>query len=235
MNTEKYVFSKTRILVGSVFLVILLLISALLSTYLINWVKFKQNAAEVDAVIVNILFSTNSGTTDSHNVKISYTYNNTTYETFYPNYSSSMYVGKHLSVFVNKDNPDEIKPTSCTVVLIVDIVFLFFVFLSGKLLFGELLMGFYINRLIAEDYYIYADFERRKITSLVVNENRYFSTVFKYTDETGMVRYFESKPYPLDKCPYEEGKGARVYVNLDANPRKYYVSLHEHERYDTEY
>lgn len=235
MGTEKYVYSKFRLGIGAFMFFITFTIFVVISFFLYDWVSFKKDAAEVDAVITDIWYDISSSNEGSYRVKVTYIYNDNSYEALYPNYSSTMNVGQRLSVYVNKDDPTDIRPTTGVVLVIVDIVILIFAVASGIVFFGELAKGVYINRLIARDSYIYADYERQKITQLTVNDKRYFSTVFIYTDEAGEVRHFESSPYPLEKCPYEEGKGARVYVDLDVNPKKYHVSLSEHEEFFSEY
>ena len=226
MNTEKYITSKIRILFGSAAFFISFVVFASFFITFLQWVSFKSDAVKIDAVISGFWREDVSGSANYRNrASITYTYDGVTYSDSYSNYNPSMEIGTHVTIYVDKDNPSESRSiTGGPAMLIGSLIALVIVIGGGILLFGELYNRVYINRLIERDVCIYADYEQRKITSIVIGGEQYYSTIFKYTDDNGKVHRFESFPFPPSTTPYKEGRSARVYVNINASPKRYFIS-----------
>lgn len=74
--------------------------------WLVSGSRFKQNAVEVSAVIQEIKSYRDSDGDIRHSVYVNYSYNGQYYEAVnLSEYSSSMYVGKEITIMIDPDNP----------------------------------------------------------------------------------------------------------------------------------
>lgn len=224
---ERYRLSFVQTFVGGIFLLIGIVLIAVGAVAFVNWSDFAQNAVSVYAEITDISsYKTRvSNKTKTHyRVDIKYEYNGETYESRLDRYVSTMHKGDRVEIFIDPDDPSSQRSRQTVIPIIFALSGLFFGAIGGSVLAKEIRFGCYINRLIADDVYIYADFAGEEPANLTVDGVRYDRAVFVYDGGSGRELRFTSKPYHPNKCPYVRGDVKKVYVDIENAPEKFYVS-----------
>jgi len=190
----------------------------------INYYSFKKNAVPVTAVISNIETYKDSDNETQYRVYIQYEYNGDTFEDTLGYWSAGMAVGKEIQIYVNPDNPTEIKSNSVLLAVLLSIFIIVFGGIGGVGIIGEIKMSRCINRLIREDKYVFAEYLKDEYANISVNDVRYIQPVFVYDDGFDKKLYFSGPAHHPDKPTYGSGDSVRVYVDIDGDTQKYYVS-----------
>ena len=225
---EVYRMSRINLLFGiwfSAFGALVLIIDACM---FISWLDFKKDCGAAEAVIVD-LYSHYDSSSESTNyrVTVEYIVDGVLYRERLDHYSSSMRVGQYVDVYYDPEDPSRMKsdPTlTCALMLI----FIFtFGGVGGGFLIYEFRMKRIVTALIEEDKYIVCDHTvmREDVSANVkVNRVRYRQTNFIYNAPDGKEYIFSSRPYHPDKNPFIDGQNVIVYVDIEKDPKKYYVS-----------
>lgn len=223
---RKYKLDKTAMLAGSIFALIGTLVLALCVTLTIRHIKYIQTAEQTQAVINEIeTYYTRSASgkrTSHHRVYVTYTVDGMTYQNVLSHYDITMKEGGEVTVYYEPGNPSQLASTSTAECIILAIFGLIFGGIGYALLISQIRLAAYINRLIAEDKYIFADDFIERNSGTRVNNVRYHELVAICHDNNGTEYEFRSHPFHPSRPPFTQGKPIRVYVDLD-NPRKYYV------------
>lgn len=230
---EKYKYNLVFMIIGGVFTlvaVIMILVSAGMS---ISWNSFKKTAVSVTAEINDIQVrrerrhsSSNSRntTTTYHDVYVEYDYNGQHYSEKLDYYYSGMAKGDEISILIDPNNPRR----SMTDPGVASAVCLIFVFVFGGIgvafLIVELRKGAYINGLIRDNKYVYAEYTGEEPSGMRVNNVRYDQSVFTYDSGYGITAEFRSQPHHPLECPYHAGDKVKVYVDMKKDASKHYVS-----------
>lgn len=189
--------------------------------------NYMKTAVPVTAQITDISrYKTkklNGETQTNYRVDIVYEYDGETYNDTLDYYAATLHKGDRLEVYVDPTNPDNQRSEHGVMPFVIMLIGLFFGAIGVAVFAGEVKMSKYINGLIADDKYVYADFSGEEPASLTVNKVRYKQAVFVYSDGEKELR-FASKPYHPNKCPYSRGDMKKVYVDMEYDPDKYYVS-----------
>lgn len=224
---ERYRLSFVQTFVSGMFLLFGIIFIAVGAVVYVSWSDFAKTAVPVYAEITDIS-SYQSRVGDSfetyHNVDIKYEYGGETYEGRLDKYVSTMHKGDRVEIFIDPADPSSQRSNQTVFPIIFVLSGLFFGAVGGAILAKEIKLGCYINRLIADDMYVYADFAGEEPSKLTVNDVRYDQAVFVYDGGSGRELRFPSKPYPPNKCPYGRGDHKKVYVDIENAPEKYYVS-----------
>lgn len=226
---ERYKWSFVHTLIGGMFFAFGLAFIIVPVISIAGWTEFKKDAVTVSAQITDIdTYRTRSSTSHKrrthHDVYVEYEYEGKTYSEELDYYSSGMKEGDIIDIYIDPENPSRSMNDP----------FLFSVFFGGfGLVFGGIGAAFliyefkksvYINRLIAEDKFIYAEYQSEERANVTVNNVRYNHSVFVYDDGSGRRMTFNSQPHHPNSCPHIKGDTMKVYVDLENNPKKYYVS-----------
>ena len=222
---ERYRPNFVSAFMSGMFLVFGIIFIAVGAVTYFSWKDFVQNAVPVYAEITDISSNktrVSNKTKTQYRVDIKYEYNGETYESRLDRYVSTMHKGDRVEIFIDPDDPysQQSEQDAAPVILVLSGLFMGAI---GCVMFAkEIKLGRYINRLIADDVYIYADFVGEEPSNLTVNGVRYNQAVFVY--DSGSELRFTSKPYRPNKCPYVRGDVKKVYVDIENAPEKYYVS-----------
>lgn len=235
ITVEKYKYNLAFIIIGAVFsLVAAVMIFVSVGTR-ISWNKFSETAVSVTAEITDIQVrrerrhsSTGSRsrntTTTYHDVYVEYDYNGQHYSEKLGYYYSGMAEGDEITILIDPNDPRK----SMTDPGIVTAVCWIFVFVFGGIgaafLIVELRKGAYINRLIRDDKFVYAEYTGEEPSNMSVNKVRYNQSVFTYDSGFGITTTFRSHPHHPSESPYHEGDTVKVYVDMQKDANKHYVS-----------
>ena len=132
--------------------------------------------------------------------------------------------GDEVEMLIDPNNPSKNRSEPYLFSGIMAIVGLIFGGIGAGFLIFELKMSRYINGLIAEDKFIYAEYSNEEQSNVTVNNVRYYQAVFVYEDGFGRQLTFTSRPYHPNSRPYVKGDSMKVYVDMENYPNKYYVS-----------
>ncbi|MCH5192927.1 MAG: DUF3592 domain-containing protein [Oscillospiraceae bacterium] len=226
MNT--YHMSKINMTFGIWFSAFALLVLIIDAGMFISWLDFKKDSISTDAVIIGIRSSYDSSDdSENHSVLVEYIVDGEVYRRSPGYYSSSMRTGQHITVYYDRSDPSRIKsdPSSACALMLIFI----FVFggVGAAFLIYELRLKKTVTALIAEGKYIVCDssVERVEVSAHVkVNRVYYRQTDFFYNAPDGKEYIFSSRPYHPDKNPFIDGQNVIVYVDIEKDPKKYYVS-----------
>ena len=224
---ERYRLSFVQTFVGGIFLLIGIVLIAVGAVVFVNWSDFAQNAVPVYAEITDISSYSSkirNKTENYYRVDIKYEYGGETYEGRLDKYVSAMHKGDRVEIFIDPDDPSSQRSRQTVIPIIFALSGLFFGAIGGSVLAKEIRFGCYINRLIADDMYVYADFAGEEPANLTVDGVRYDQAVFVYDGGSGRELRVTSKPYHPNKCPYVRGDVKKVYVDIENAPEKFYVS-----------
>ena len=223
----KYKPDKTVLLLGGVFFMVGVVIIVILAALKISYVNFEKKADRVSAVISSISsYRTGSGSKKSthYDVDITYLYNGESYTHTLNFYESGMHEGDIREILVDPDDPRNIKMKSKLATPFLLIFAVAFGGVGAALLWSEVGTVIRANALIKEDRYVICeDWEERK-ANVSVNNVRYHEILARYSN--GFTDYeFKSRPFNPSKQPYTEGENVTVYVDIENDPKKYFVYL----------
>lgn len=224
---ERYRPNFVSAFMSGMFLLFGIIFIAVGAAVYINWSDFAQNAVPVYAEITDISTyksKVRDETETYHRVDIKYEYNGETYEGRLDRYVSTMHKGDRVEIFIDPDDPYSQQSEQNYVTVILVLSGLFMGAIGCAMLAKEIKLGRYINRLIADDMYIYADYAGEEPANLTVNGVCYNQAVFVYDGGSGSELRFTSKPYHPNKRPYGRGDHKKVYVDIENAPEKFYVS-----------
>ena len=226
---ERYKWSFAHALIGWIFFLfgVVFLIVPIVSV--VTWEDFKKDAVSVSATITDIKThterSTNSGKRrTTHSVYIEYEYEGDRYYEQLDHYNSGMRRGDEVEILIDPDDPSRNRSEPYLFSGIMAAFGLIFGSIGAAFLIHELKMSIYINGLITGDKFIYAEYSSEERSNMTVNNVRYNQAVFVYDDGFGRRLTFTSRPYHPNSCPYVKGDSMKVYVDMEKNPNKYYVS-----------
>lgn len=196
----------------------------------ISGLKFKKNAVSIPAVITDIESYRDSDGDTHHNVYVSYSYEGKQYDDIpLSEYSSSMYIGKEISLLCDPDHPGRVQ-TNFGIY-----------FGSGMLLFmGTVffLVGFIPltcsftgktrkKKLLSSGHFLDATVEQVCLnTGYSVNGQNPYVLYCTYRDDYKDITYrFKSENlWTNPDFLFPEGSTVRVYVN-PTDYSKYYVDV----------
>ncbi|MCI7767158.1 MAG: DUF3592 domain-containing protein [Oscillospiraceae bacterium] len=224
---ERYKWSFVSTIIGWVFFAfgVIFLIIPLIS--IASWAEFKKDAVPVSAEITDIDTYTkrsNHKNRTYHDVYVEYEYDGVTYSEELDYYTSGMKKGDDIEIYVDPDDPSRSRSNPFVFSAIMAVFGLVFGGIGAGFLVHEIKMSIYINKLIAEDKFIYADYSNEEQANVTVNNVRYNHSVFVYDDGLGRIMTFNSEPHHPSSRPHIQGDSIKVYVDLENNPKKYYVS-----------
>lgn len=211
-------------LIGSVFLVFAFITLFVSVNEYRSWNRFKNDAVPVTAYISEIETYTDSDNEKQHNVYIEYEYEGVSYSDKLNYYISGMKKGDSVQIYVDLYSPSINKSYSSVYNTVAILFALLFGGIGGGLVGHEVKRAIFVNRLISEDKYVFAVYSHEEKSNYSVNDVVYDRSVFVYDDGSGGELTFNSEPYPPDSHPYSDGSTVRVYVDIEADPKKYYVS-----------
>lgn len=230
---EKYKYNPVFMIIGGVFSLVAVIMLLVSVGTRISWNSFKKTAVSVTAEITDIQVrrershsSSNSRntTTTYHDVYVEYDYNGQHYSEKLGYYYSGMAKGDVISILIDPNNPRR----SMTDPGVASAVCLIFVFVFGGIgavfLIVELSKGAYINRLIRDNKYVYAEYTGEEPSGMRVNNVRYNQSVFTYDSGFGITAEFRSQPHHPMESPYSPGDTVKVYVDMQKDASKHYVS-----------
>lgn len=222
---DVYRMNKIMVTIGGAFAGFAVIMFIVGVAMLIGWSNFSKTCESTEAVITS-MYRTGHGKHRRHHVIVEYEVDGEVYSGDLGYYVSSMRRGQYVTVYYDPENPDYImsKPyVACAAIAVFDLIF-------GTLGFGFLIPEFrnkkVINRLAEEGKYIVLDgsVERREsAANIKVNDVRYMQTDFIYRDGYGQEYVFSSRAYPPGRCPFNPWQDVIVYVDIENNPKIYYV------------
>lgn len=109
MGRKKQKVASAEIIVGVIFFLIGLGLVAGGILFTISGNRFKQTARQVTAVITDFESYTDSDGDRHHETDVSYKVNGEEYETTLSEYSSTWKIGKEITLYVNPDNPYDVR------------------------------------------------------------------------------------------------------------------------------
>lgn len=220
-----YRINKILMIIGIWFAAFAVLVLAVGILLMVRWANFSKTCESTQAVITDI-YASGHGDSRTYHVIVDYQVDGENYSGQLGYYNSSMRRGQTVTVYYDPKDPGftmESPYLACGIMSI-------FVLVFGGIGFGFVASEFrnkrIINRLADEDKYIILDArtERREVRAGVkVNRVHYVQTDFIYRDQFGNEYVFSSRPYPPGKCPFDPYQSVTVYVDLENNPKKYYV------------
>lgn len=231
----KYKYNLVFMIIGGVFSLVAVVMLIVSVSVNVSWNSFKKTAVSVTAEITDIQVRrerrhSSSGsksrntTTTYHDVYVEYDYNGQHYSEKLDYYYSGMAEGDEISILIDPNDPKR----SMTDPGVASAVCLIFVFVFGGIgaafLIVELRKGAYINRLIRDDKYVYAEYTGEEPSNLTVNKVRYNQSVFTYDSGFGITTTFRSHPHHPLESPYSPGDTVKVYVDMKKDAGKHYVS-----------
>lgn len=226
-NMERYKWNFVRTLIGVMFFAfgVAFLIVPVIS--LASWNEFKKDAVPVTAEITDINAYTrrsNRGKRRYREVIVEYIYNGENYSEKLDYYISGMKKGDELEILIDPDDPSKNRSEPYLFSGIMAIFAVVFGGIGGGFLVYEIKRSKYVKKLIAENKYIYANYSNEEQANVTVNNVRYNQSVFVYEDVSGRKMMFKSEPHHPSSQPYIHGDSIKVYVDMENDPNKYYVS-----------
>ena len=225
---KMYRMNKINLLFGicfSAFAVIVLIVNVFI---LIRWFDFKKDCGVAEAVIIDIkIYHDRSDNSESHSVMVEYIVDGEIYRGLLEYYSSSMREGQYVNVYYDPEDPSHTMTNPVFASLIMLILILAFGGVGGGFLIYELRYKKLVTALIAEDKYIVCDHTVERVetsANVTVNHVRYRQMDFIYHAPDGKEYTFSSRPYHPNKNPFIDGQNVIVYVDIEKNPKRYYVS-----------
>lgn len=226
---ERYKWSFAPTLIGVIFFLFGVAFLIVPAISIAEWTEFKKDAVPVSATITDISTHTTRRTGShkrrtTHDVYVEYEYEGKTYSEELDYYTSGMREGDNVDILIDPDNPSKNRSEPYLFAGIMAIFGLIFGGIGAGFLIYQLKKSRYINRLIDEDKFIYAEYSNEQQANVTVNNVRYNQAVFVYEDGFGRELTFTSEPYKPSSRPYAPGDTKKVYVDMEADPNRYYVS-----------
>lgn len=190
--------------------------------------KFISNADVVSATISEIDSYRDSDGDYHYRVFVAYEYNGRNYDVYLPEYSSSMYEGKKINVYVDPDNPGKVRGKSMAYLGPIILMGMGGVFsaIGLPIMIAGLKKQSKKKRLLAEGERRYATIVGSGRTNVKIN-GRYLHYVdCEYQDPYSGMKYLY-RGGQLREDPYHL-MGMQVPVYVDRNdPSQYYVAAEE--------
>lgn len=189
--------------------------------------KFMARAEAVQAEITDIRVSYDSDGDAHHSVYVKYQYNGTEYNTGLSEYSSSMYIGKNLTLYVDPRNPYSARSKGMSYVAAGIMMTMGGVFMAVGLpfMFTGLWKKLKRNKLLQNGTCVYATIIGSDIDrTFSVNGRHPFYVDCEYQNPYDGMKYLYRSGHIWDD-PYQY-TGSQVPVYVDRNkPQKYYVAV----------
>lgn len=207
---------------GIVFIIIAIIIGITLGS--------KQKTMVLTDAVITQIIREKHGDDISHYVYINYQYDGELYEDRQLNYyTSSMYEGKYIEIYVNPDNPNEIMGKNEVTVLVVVFGAIggVFAFIGTAGVVAVILKRKMYKRLFREGRRIYGTIERidHDINVSINKRHPYFAMVVVKDDYTGEEKYYRSNDFWDDVAStINIGDTAVIYVDQN-NDKKYFVDV----------
>lgn len=187
-----------------------------------NYEDFKSHADLVEAKIVDM-----SGTSQNPKVMIVYEYGDETYgPALLGGYSSSMYVGGTVEVYVDRENPSDFSWGRGIAQLICLILGLVFAGIGGGIFLVRAISGSGAKRLVKEGDKLVGKVEGvSQNTAVFINGQHPWVVTCVWTKSNGEIYRFKSKNIytdPMDS--FRPGDDIIIYVDRN-NMKKYYVDV----------
>ncbi|MGN0667041.1 MAG: DUF3592 domain-containing protein [Huintestinicola sp.] len=224
---EKYKHNLIFMLFGAAFSIMAVVMILIAVSNTVKWNDFRKTAVATDARITNIQVSrqhTGKKTKVYHDVYITYEYNDEEYDDMLSYYSSGMNEGDIVTIYVDPEDPRKNMSDPGIILIISAVMFIVFGGIGASFFVYEIRRGIYINRLIRDDKYVFAEYTREEPSDLTVNKVRYNQSVFTYDDGYGRALSFTSRPHHPSELAYAPGESMKVYVDMENDPKKHYVS-----------
>lgn len=224
---EKYKYNLAFMIIGAVFTLVAAVMLIVSVAVNVSWNSFKETAVSVTAEITDIKTRTerrNGKRKTYHDVYIEYDYNGKHYSEELSYYSPSMTEGDSISVLIDPNKPSKNMSDPALVTGIFGIFVFVFGGIGVAFLIVELRKGAYINGLIRDGKYVYAEYTGEEPSGTRVNNVRYNQSVFRYDSGFGITAEFHSHPHHPAQCPYHTGDKVKVYVDMQKDASKHYVS-----------
>lgn len=192
---------------------------------LVSDIKFMQNAEQTDAVISDIITYRDSDGDHRHTVFVTYTVDDVEYESSINEYSTSMKIGKHITVYYDTDNPRDVNTGSKLLPILFMSLGGIFIIVSGGMLGSVLKKNSRRKRLLTEGERLTGTIKHVTVnTSIRVNgKNPYKADVEVIDSFSGETYLYSTGNVYLDLWQYE-GQQVDVYVDRQDKSR-YYVDV----------
>lgn len=223
--------NKIKMTLGIAFFAVAPLLGAIVVMLIVQWVNFSATAQQTSAIITDITTYHDNDGDVRHTVWVEYVVDGKVYERVLGSYTSNMREGQSVTVNYDPKDPDRIMQNPTLGCVMLSIFILSFGGVGGGMLFSELRRRSIVNRLAAEEKYIVLDSNCNCMevpSNYSSNGVRYMQMDFLYYDPVSGQEYtFSSNPYHPLKSPFRFGQNVTVYVDLEKDPKKYYVSFDE--------
>lgn len=206
--------------IGAIFLIVSIVL-------MVDNQNFKSKADKIVGIITEINTYYDSDDDLNHEVWVSYQYNGETYESRLSEYSSSMYEGGRIDLYVDPENPHKVRSGSAATIL-------FFIFGGLGLVFFLIGSGFLVKEILHKSKQKQLKQNGRKLRATItggdmcytitINNRHPYKLDCMYQDEFTKESYLFSSDYVFD--PPENYIDAQVDVYVDPNEMsKYYVDM----------
>ena len=187
----------------------------------------RKTAEKVTGTITGIYSSRGDDSTGNSSITVAYSYNGKQYETGLSEYSSSMWVGKDITLYVNRDNPRKVRTEELLFLptLILAIIAVPFLIIGGIFLLLAMKQRKKKEYLMQHGKRIMAEVTGgSRNLNYTVNGRHPWKLECRYEDVfSGEIYLFSSSNVWMDPELYI-GRQVTVYVDGD-NYRKYYVDV----------
>ena len=229
-----YRINKLKITVGALLMAIAAILVAVSVLILMKWADFKSRCVSTDAVITDIRREYNySNESTEYHVTVEYIVDGVVYRRPLGYYISSLREGQVVTINYDPEDPYFIMNDPFIACVLLAVFTLSCAGVGIYMLTSELLNRNMVNRLADESKYIICDGRCERIernANITVNNVRYMQTDFIYYDMEGREYKFSSRAYHPDKCPFYPGQSVTIYVDIEKNPKKYYVHIDEFDK-----
>lgn len=219
------------ILCGSIFLGIGMIFFLVGCSFFVIGALNKNKGEEITAVVTSIESYRESDGDIGHWVYVDYEYDGVEYTDMRLNYySSSMSVGKKITITIDPDNPEKVLVSDFNMMFggIFGGVGLVFAVTGGAMLLSNSKKKALAKRLVAEGYYIEASIECvDTVNNIRINGRQPYVIRCNYRNpDDGRLYSFTSEMFAFDPTPLIEGETLRVYVDR-TDFTKNYVDVSE--------
>ena len=209
--------------IGAIFFFIGLVTAVIIGGFIKSWIDFQDVSEPVSAVITDIE-RVRSGDDTTHYVYIAYEYGGNTYSDTLGYYSSGMHRGQHVDIRVDRNDPSVFKSSPLLISGFMSIFILIFGGIGAGFLIHELRAYLITKKLVERDQYVICDRWEEAMSDYRVNHVRY-RCIRAFYETGGRTYEFKSQPYSPERCPLLPGESVVVYVDIEADPGRYYVDL----------
>ncbi len=225
----KYKPNMISVVFGVLFAVMGLIFLGAIIAVDISYANQKNSYVPVEAVITNIeeekVYDRNRKTTKtSYDVFAEYEYEGNTYKTVLGYYNSGMNVGDREEIYIDPEAPGNTVSSPLTLNLIIIPMVVIVMGLGIAFIIREIKRSKAVNKLIEDDLYIFCDNVVEELSNTSVNNVRYLWLRCTY-HANGQTYDFKSHPYHPRDSRYVPGQKVKVYVDLETNPKVYYMCI----------